>query len=419
MPACLDNAKSVSDGGYCSLIAFSVEFSHNSAIIRNIVFGEHREGVGNLMPLPLIHTDTVMNNPVDLVFFLDLKMLRIAAIVGVGTLLQSLCSVLSKASQVDGKYEYSTLISNTLTEVVKLLIAGLLFAFRTPRTQRNSELFTLCRSRRHLIYFALPGLLYLGVNYTFFVLYTVTTPSTAQILSNFKVITTAVLSEFIFGRLLSRPQWLALVLTFTGLTLSSWPLGDSDFGSNLATACIVALIFAAFSAAAGISCEAVFKSTNYSIHLKNSTLYVYGVLMSVATAAIKDPGVIINPFHGFNRYAVLLICTRAVAGLVISAIMKYGDTILKNFSSAASLCVTVFLANICFGDAIVPQELFAVLLIFLALMMYGLPEVKAGSITRGGGTVEPMWKKWIARQPEAPLPTFDDKEELDDESASV
>ncbi|KAG9391055.1 Nucleotide-sugar transporter [Carpediemonas membranifera] len=302
---------------------------------------------------------------------------RLAGIIVIATVVQSGCSILSKMSQVDDTYEFSIAISNTVTELLKFCIASTLFFARTPKAERNEYLVSFVHKPKEVALFGIPSLLYVCVNLTYFVLLSFSDPGSAQMLINLKVITTAIVSEFVFARLLSRPQWLALVLTFSGLALSSWPLTGASFDGSIAISFGIALVFASFSAAAGISCEWIFKRTDYPIHMQNAVLYIYGFGISLLTAVVTEPAVLLNPFAGFNMYAWAVVVVNACSGLLISAIMKYADTIVKNFCSAASMCVTIFLSYAIFGTPIAGQKMFAVMNIFLGLLLYGLPESKS------------------------------------------
>ncbi|KAG9397390.1 Nucleotide-sugar transporter [Carpediemonas membranifera] len=307
----------------------------------------------------------------------QVTIVRLAFIIVFSVFVQSACSILSKMSQVNGNYEYSVPVSNFAIEVVKFAVASTLFYTRTPSPARQQQLSTFFHCRRDIVFFAIPSLIYVCVNITYMIMFIFTDPGTAQMLVNFKLITTAILSEIVFAKLLSRPQWLSLIMTFVGLALTSWPMSGKSFESDIVISFALAFAFSVFSACAGVSCEYVFKRTDYSLHMQNSVMYFYGAVISLITAAVADPSVVLNPFAGFNTYAILLVLMRAVSGLLISAVMKYADTITKNFCSAASLCATVILSKLIFDVPIIAQKSFAIIIIFNAMLLYGIPESKA------------------------------------------
>lgn len=192
-----------------------------------------------------------------------------------------------------------------------------------------------------------------------------------QVLSQMKIITTAILAELILGKKHSTAQRLAVVALACGVTLvqqssasassSSSTTGSSgaavdltsggDSGmptQNILTGVICITIACVTSGFAGVYFELVLKSSNTSIWLRNIEMAVIGVLISLPTAFIYDSEAISEHgfFHGYNNIVWLVIMLSAGGGLVVALVVKYADNVLKGFATSASIVISVMFSAV-------------------------------------------------------------------------
>jgi probable UDP-sugar transporter A4 len=123
-------------------------------------------------------------------------------------------SVLIHLCERDGAIMFSSATMNLVLELVKLVFSiGALF---WSSTKTLSLVPTQESWFRHSLPYAIPGLLYFINNNLAVHMQLQMDPASYQILSNFKIATTAILYRLIIKHKLSRRQWFAVTLLFFG-----------------------------------------------------------------------------------------------------------------------------------------------------------------------------------------------------------
>jgi hypothetical protein len=211
-------------------------------------------------------------------------------------------------------------------------------------------------------------------------------------LSNFKIITTAILYRLIIKQKLTRQQWFALsLLSFGGLSYSLgivillhiysrgnrilWRvllakecmfnvvlLGILKNSTQIISASVMSemyihpigipmvVTYCMLSGLANVYTEWILKK-NYSqsLHLQNVFLYTYGTLLNMVVTL----GVILitysaidltNIFNGFSIYTWLIVLSQAFNGLFMSVVIKHTSNIIRLFVISFSLIVTTILS---------------------------------------------------------------------------
>jgi len=152
-------------------------------------------------------------------------------------ILVGLQPILVFMSKVDGKFQFSPISVNFLTEVAKVIFAIVMLVIES-RKQKVGEkpllsLSTFVQAARNNVLLAVPALLYAINNYLKFIMQLYFNPSTVKMLSNLKVLVIAVLLKVIMRRKFSIIQWEALALLLIGISvnqLRSIPEGTNAFG---------------------------------------------------------------------------------------------------------------------------------------------------------------------------------------------
>ena len=105
---------------------------------------------------------------------------------------------------------------------------------------------------------------------------------------------------------------------------------------------MLSLVYGFISVGAGVWSELLLKKGMKSIHLENAQLYFYGMLFNfvgilLAGAGGGEWGGSGGALRGWHHPSTWLICFNiAATGLVVSAILKYYDNIIKIFAVTAS-----------------------------------------------------------------------------------
>ncbi|GJM85471.1 hypothetical protein PR202_ga01921 [Eleusine coracana subsp. coracana] len=221
-------------------------------------------------------------------------------------ILVGLQPILVFMSKVDGKFQFSPISVNFLTEVMKVIFAIVMLIIQS-RKQKVGEKPLLARSTfiqaaRNNVLLAVPALLYAINNYLKFIMQLYFNPSTVKMLSNLKVLVIAVLLKFIMRRRFSVIQWEALALLLIGISinqLKTVPAGNTAFGLPVtAIAYIYTLIFVTVPSMASVYNEYALKSQyDTSIYLQNLFLYGYGAIFNflgiLGTALFQEGGTIL------------------------------------------------------------------------------------------------------------------------------
>ncbi|GAB4825599.1 CMP-sialic acid transporter 3 [Ancistrocladus abbreviatus] len=309
------------------------------------------------------------------------RALNILLVVG-DCILVGLQPILVYMSKVDGKFNFSPVSVNFLTEVTKVFFAIVMLLFQA-RHQKVGEkpllsVSTFVQAARNNVLLAVPALLYAINNYLKFIMQLYFNPATVKMLSNSKVLVIAVLLKIIMRRRFSVIQWEALALLLIGISVNqmrSLPEGATAMGLPVATgAYVYTLIFVTVPSLASVYNEYALKSQyDTSIYLQNLFLYGYGAafnfLAIVGTTIVQGP----NSFdilHGHSRATMLLIVNNAAQGILSSFFFKYADTILKKYSSTVATIFTGIASAALFGHTLTMNFILGISIVFISMHQF-------------------------------------------------
>jgi len=97
----------------------------------------------------------------------------------------------------------------------------------------------------------------------------------------------------------------------------------------------------------GVYMEMVLKGSSTSIWLRNAQLAIFGA--STATWVVLQEGEV-NLTRGYTPWVWLMAFTVASGGLLVAAVLKYADNILRQFSTAISVILTTALSALVLQD---------------------------------------------------------------------
>ncbi|KAL5216345.1 hypothetical protein ABZP36_007746 [Zizania latifolia] len=290
--------------------------------------------------------------------------------------------------KVDGKFQFSPISVNFLTEVTKVIFAIIMLIIQS-RKQKVGEkpllsFSTFVQAARNNVLLAVPALLYAINNYLKFIMQLYFNPATVKMLSNLKVLVIAVLLKFIMRRKFSIIQWEALALLLIGISvnqLRSIPDGTRSFGLPVTTiAYIYTFIFVTVPSLASVYNEYALKSQfDTSIYLQNLFLYGYGAIFNflgiLGTVIFQGPESF-DILQGHSRATMFLICNNAAQGILSSFFFKYADTILKKYSSTVATIFTGLASAALLGHTLTINFLLGISIVFISMHQFFSPLAK-------------------------------------------
>lgn len=292
-----------------------------------------------------------------------------------------------KKSENDELYFNSCAV--VMSEILKLACSLLIIlysnsfdVFKFAKTLRL-EVFNSVKSN---ILVGVPGLLYVVQNNLLFIALSNLSGAVYHVTYQLKILATAILSVLIMNKQLSKIRWLSLLLLTTGAVLvqtgksseSASKDGAAELGAggsdNYLGVCSV-LLACFTSGLAGVFLEKLLKDSNTSIWGRNIQLALYGTVFGLVGCVTGKEGLEVSQkgfFHGFNSLVWLVIFLQAVGGIIVAAVLKYADNILKCFGNSLSIIMSCILSWY-LGDYSISLNFFiGSVLVIWSIFIYGL-----------------------------------------------
>eukprot|EP00933_Yihiella_yeosuensis_P031538 TRINITY_DN2510_c2_g1_i1.p1 TRINITY_DN2510_c2_g1~~TRINITY_DN2510_c2_g1_i1.p1 ORF type:complete len:348 (-),score=60.20 TRINITY_DN2510_c2_g1_i1:29-1072(-) len=261
------------------------------------------------------------------------------------------CGILVRQARIRGTGEWVPQTGVILSEVLKGLVS-LLLAARLG--EPISGIFT---SWQEIFRSAVPALLYLVQNNLQYISLGYLEPATYTVTYQLKILSTALSFVLILGQKLSFQRWTALGLLVVGVcmvqlaTLEDKPDrsiptatgGGLEYLGRQLAGLVATLASAVISGIAGVYTEMILKTSKVSLWARNVQLAAWSALFGLVGLATTGDleGVLSRGFFfGYNGWICTSICNNAFGGLLIAAIIKYADNILKNFATSVSIVLT-------------------------------------------------------------------------------
>lgn len=241
---------------------------------------------------------------------------------------------------------------------------------------------------------AIPALLYLVQNTLLYVALTNLSAPIFQVTYQAKLVTTAVVSVIMLARTYSVQQWICLVLLSLGVAIvvlgenGDKPSSSTDNITNeqSLTLGLTAVTIACFSSAlAGVYFEKVLKTPTEndatkvapaSLWMRNIQLSIFSIIIALAQGMFAKTGAnsaTQSYFHGFTSWAWVLVILQAGGGLLVAAVIKYADNVLKGLATGVSVVLATVASTILFGTAMSAQFTMGATLILGAVYYFSNP----------------------------------------------
>jgi len=315
------------------------------------------------------------------------------------------------------RYHASTAVF--LNEVLKLAISLTLALYEimtSPQASQTTTIMTIFEELGSAVFsgdswkMAIPAVLYTMQNSLQYIAAGNLDAATFQVTSQLKILTTAVFSVVLLGRVLDTRKWLSLVLLMAGVAVVSYPVGfggetvltikdlketlaphpprniwdlkalgnaaagqlvkrsatyegiDEDFANQnprvQASVGLLALTMACvLSGLAGVYFEKILKEpkSNFnttSVWIRNVQLSFYSLWPALFVGVLFKDGEHIARdgfFAGYNSVVWTAVVMQALGGITVALVIKYADNIAKNFATSFSIILS-FLASVSLFD---------------------------------------------------------------------
>lgn len=276
-------------------------------------------------------------------------------------------------TKVDGRVPFSPSSCVVLIEFTKLLVS-----FVSLLASGNLSALKVSVSVVTVAPYAVPAVLYAFNNNLVVFMQAYMDPSSFQVLSNLKIVSTALLYTSCLGKRLRRGQWFALGLlvaagvchSYSGL---DWEPVEDESTSRLhitSWGLLLVLVYCFISGLAAVYTERVLKTQRLPLSLQNLFLYVFGVAINLASHLSSSGDGRLGFLEGFSTLVWLIIAGQAANGLLMSVIMKHGTGITRLFVISSAMLVNGVLSWGLLGIQLTPYFLFPVVLIGWAVYLY-------------------------------------------------
>ncbi|XP_006000073.1 UDP-N-acetylglucosamine transporter [Latimeria chalumnae] len=227
---------------------------------------------------------------------------------------------------------------------------------------------------------AIPSGIYTLQNNLLYVALSNLDAATYQVTYQLKILTTALFSVSMLSKKLSIYQWLSLLILMAGVALVQWPSDSLESSPKEISASsqfiglMSVLVACCSSGFAGVYFEKILKETKQSVWIRNIQLGFFGVIFGLMGVFVYDGERVRQHgmFQGYNKLTWTVIILQAIGGLVIAAVIKYADNILKGFATSLSIILSTLISYLWLQD-FVPTSVFffGTILVIAATFLYG------------------------------------------------
>jgi len=197
-----------------------------------------------------------------------------------------------------------------------------------------------------------PALLYYGQNYAISASFAFMSVLLFQMIFQWKLLATVVLSTFLLKRQYKVQQLICMVVLCIGVSILAMYDNDTmaSLSSPLSSAMLV-LYACLCSSVAGVYFEKILKENTgqeVSVWMRNMQLAWFSILISTAHALISSSP---KPLlYGFTYWVWLQIFLLGIGGLLVAVVLKYTSAVTKGLATNISIVISVFVASVIWGS---------------------------------------------------------------------
>ncbi|XP_056372683.1 probable UDP-sugar transporter protein SLC35A4 [Hyla sarda] len=274
--------------------------------------------------------------------------------------------------RVGGQLPFSSSSVVLLIELSKLIISVVMLLIWDCKSRH------LAVSCRLAMPYAFPAILYGANNNLVVHMQHYMDPSSFQVLSNLKIVSTALMYSIFLSQNLSIQKWLALsLLTVAGLFYSYGGIQDLEKQSTdthlyiSLQGILLMVIYCLISGLSAVYTEVTLKTQKIPLSLQNIFLYSFGIMVNFFVHLTESDSQ--GFLDGFSVWVLVIIISQALNGLIMSAVMKHSSNLTRLFIISFSMLVNGLLSYLLFQLQLTLLFFFAVFLIGLAVyLFYGI-----------------------------------------------
>lgn len=325
-----------------------------------------------------------------------------------------------------------------ITEVGKLVMSAALEYNATQGHLLRSVKENIFDRPLDFLRILIPSGLYLLQNSVLYIAISNLTAPVFQVTYQCKLLTTALVSVVMLQRRYSPKQWICLAVLGFGVAVvvagASGDKGKDDDpdaanDQNLFAGLSAVTVACLCSAFAGVYFEKVLKRpTNdggearapVSMWMRNIQMAFFSICIALVNMHREygdrgftgdvgaDGGQVLKPFmHGFTGWAWVIVLLQAGGGMLVAAVIKYADNVLKGMATGVSVATGTLASTFLFGTTLTGQFGVGAVMILASVYLFS----NDVPVACGGGK-----KAKADVQMKALLPN-DDKPEEETESA--
>lgn len=251
----------------------------------------------------------------------------------------------------------------------------------------------------------IPSLLYLVQNSLLYIALSNLSAPLFQVTYQAKLVTTALVSVVMLKRTYTTQQWICLVVLSVGVAIVVLDKQEtkqeekSDKPTQSLTLGLMAVTVACLSSAlAGVYFEKVLKrkdATPVSLWMRNIQMAFFSVIIAIIQGwrlkhADSDTPSNNDYLHGFTGWVWVLVFLQAGGGLLVAAVIKYADNVLKGLATGVSVVVATICSMVLFGTPLSFQFTMGATLILGAVYLFSnkMPGSSTSSVVNGASSLE-------------------------------
>lgn len=248
---------------------------------------------------------------------------------------------------------------------------------------------------KSLVLLSVPSVLYTLQNNLLYIALANLDAAAYQVCYQLKILTTALFSVYLLKRKISTVRWLSLVLLLAGVSLANLESAGGKGGGSEKTTVeqrpvlgfIAVLMASLTSGFAGVWFEKILKeSKTTTMWMRNIQMGVTSIFIAFLGVFLKDRELVAEKgfFHGYTAAVVGVILLQALGGLVVAAVVKYADNILKGFGSSISIIISCLFEMLFFDFRPGWRFFFGCCFVNYAIYVYSAGRLFCGPMRRKG-----------------------------------
>ena len=294
-----------------------------------------------------------------------------------------------------------------ITEIGKLLLSCVFEYVTTNGMLVQSIQQNIIERPYDALKIMVPALLYLVQNSLLYLALSNLTAPVFQVTYQAKLVTTAIVSVIMLNRKYSVQQWICLVGLSIGVAIVVLGEGggkkdekkeeDNKAEQSITVGLFAVTVACMSSALAGVYFEKVVKTPSsgtknqnakpVSVWMRNIQLAFFTIITammqnwySTYVAAGKNDASSASAaaanqsyFHGFTGWVWVLVWLQAGGGLLVAAIIKYADNVLKGLATGVSVCFATAVSTVIFATPLSGQFTVGATLILISVYLFSNP----------------------------------------------